>query len=296
MQSMAFCHVPAHLKATIRSYRQCPPVCGRFVSSWTLPCPPFHVAVSSQNLVFVADWVRDCVYVYTPDGVCVRKWGSCGNGVGQLNGPRGVAVSPSGAEVVVADSDNHRVVVFRTDGTFVRMWGSKGTRAGQFVRPQAVTVTREGEVAVADCSARVQVFHLADGGFVRQWKALGHNTSPGVLCAIPKGQMVMADEIHHCVKVVSLEGVVLRQWGSLGSTPGKFNMPCSVAVCEDGKILVGDCNHRVQVFQPDGKFVCMWGSHGKGHGQFQGPSGLAVTRVGLVLVADYLNNRVQVFQ
>lgn len=106
----------------------------------------------------------------------------------------------------------------------------------------------------------------------------------------------MADEFRHCVKIVSLHGVVLRQWCWAGSKPGTLYLPCSVAVRGDGSIVVADCNHRVQVFQTDGTFLCAWGSYGYATGQFKCMAGLAVSRAGLVLVGDHVNPRVQIFE
>ena len=78
----------------------------------------------------------------------------------------------------------------------------------------------------------------------------------------------------------------LRTWGSLGSSPGEFEMPCGVALRHDEVLVVDQNNDRVQVFRlACGTFVHAWGSAGVRHGQLRGPSGVAVTGGGQVLVA-----------
>ncbi len=56
-------------------------------------------------------WNHRVQEVQCSDGTYVRKWGMRGEGRGEFQYPRGVAVGPEG-EVYVCDEDNHRVQVF----------------------------------------------------------------------------------------------------------------------------------------------------------------------------------------
>ena len=77
---------------------------------------------------------------------------------------------------------------------------------------------------------------------------------------------------------------------------GQLNTPSSVAVDNEGNIIVVEYNnHRVQVFRPDGSVARSFGSHGAGPGQLTNPFGVAVDGEGKILVADYSNSRVQIF-
>ena len=74
--------------------------------------------------------------------------GSRGDGPGQFNAPRGLALSPDEAFLLVADGKNHRVAVLQaTDGAWVRqLSGPPGT----LLYPTRVAVASSGEVLVSD--------------------------------------------------------------------------------------------------------------------------------------------------
>ena len=101
---------------------------------------PLGVAVSGSGDVYVADTNNNRVSEFTQAGAFVQAFGkdvggsgvdvctsSCvagtaGAGAGQLDGPRGVAVSGSG-HIYVADTNNNRVSEFTQAGTFVQAFG-----------------------------------------------------------------------------------------------------------------------------------------------------------------------------
>jgi tripartite motif-containing protein 71 len=88
----------------------------------------------------------------------ITKWGSKGEGDGQLNIPQAVAVDSSD-NVYVADAINDRIQKFDSEGTFITKWGSRGTEDGQFDRPSGVAVDSSGNVYVADAfNHRIQKF------------------------------------------------------------------------------------------------------------------------------------------
>lgn len=94
---------------------------------------PFPVA-------YVTDQANSRVEVFTETGLFFLKWGSPGQGAGQLNGPTGIAVV-NPAAVFVADSGNDRIVVFDEGGNFLTMWGNAGAGPGQFAAPGGLAVT-----------------------------------------------------------------------------------------------------------------------------------------------------------
>ncbi len=95
------------------------------------------------------------------------------------------------------------------------------------------------------------------------------------------------------VLVYSVDGTVVRQWGSWGSYQGRFMNCRGIAVTAADEVVVADRNnHRVQVFRTDGTFVRMWSLE-----YFKKPLGVAVTPSGReVLVTEEHNHCVQVFR
>ena len=83
---------------------------------------PEGVAVHADGTIAVADTGNDRVQVFV-NGTFAGKFGSSGEAVGQLDGPRSIAFLPSGGMVAVADTGNDRVQVFHIDGTPAFVFG-----------------------------------------------------------------------------------------------------------------------------------------------------------------------------
>ena len=70
--------------------------------------------MSGDNIVFVSDWVSDCVYkLKLPKFQLVTKVGKKGNGVEEFNTPEYLTVTTD-RSVLVADCYNDRIVVMDT--------------------------------------------------------------------------------------------------------------------------------------------------------------------------------------
>ena len=199
-----------------------------------------------------------------------------GAGGGQLNEPRGIAVSDDGSTIYVVDSLNARVESFDADGTFVSSWGG----------PNSASDLALGLFQPSD-SATFGASDLVIG---------------------PNGQVYIADTWNHVVDVVSPEGRVIRSIGVPGqpvdlgddprnveSEPGAFFGPRGIAVT-DSEIYVTDTgNERIQVFGLDGTFLRAFGGFGTEPGRLIEPVGVAVDGSGTVYIADSGNARISVF-
>jgi hypothetical protein len=163
----------------------------------------------------------------------------CGNGPGQLNGPRDLAVDGSG-NVYVDDYFGCRIDEFNAAGAFVRRWGrqfgngSCGTGPGEFSSPLGVGFDAQGNVVVADSN-------------------------------------------NNLLQTFSPIGTFLREFGSGGVLPGQFNSPRTPRLDAGGETVVTDAfNDRLETYAPDGAFLQEWGSRGGGSGQVSDNNGLAV--------------------
>jgi DNA-binding beta-propeller fold protein YncE len=85
--------------------------------------------------------------------------GRRGNGPGEFNLPRDLAIG-LGGRLYVVDGGNFRVVVFDKDGRYLQSFGSVGKQYGQFARPKEVAVDRDGNVYVVDAAfGNFQIFN-----------------------------------------------------------------------------------------------------------------------------------------
>lgn len=91
-------------------------------------------------------------------GAHVADIGKRGNGPGEFNLPRDLAIG-LGGRLYVVDGGNFRVVVFDRDGRYLQSFGSVGKQYGQFARPKEIAADRDGNVYVVDAAfGNFQIF------------------------------------------------------------------------------------------------------------------------------------------
>jgi uncharacterized protein (TIGR03663 family) len=188
-----------------------------------------------------------------------------GQGDGQFNGPRGVAVAPDGS-MYVADTFNHRIQKFDADGQYVLTFGSfgdvskgTGTEGGTFNEPWGIGVGPDGTVYVADTwNYRIQQFD-ASGRFLRMWGKFGQDGAfdsfygPRDVAVDAKGNVYVTDTGNKRIVVFDRNGLGLTAIGSEGFEAGLFDEPVGVTVASDGALYVADTwNQRIQRFTPQG--------------------------------------------
>jgi hypothetical protein len=113
---------------------------GAFVRSFTHAAltSPYGVAVrASDGHVFATDLNTHCVIEFDASGGYVGKFGTYGNGYGQFNSPRGIAISNSG-RIIVVDQGNARLQLFDSAYTVLDVKGSSGSASQQFGTPMFI--------------------------------------------------------------------------------------------------------------------------------------------------------------
>ncbi len=193
---------------------------------------PAGIAISPKTGdVFVSDYGNNRIQKFGPEGsfiaaigfgvangedkleMCTSKCraGLAGDGTGQLDGPRGIAISSHG-EVWVADSANSRLIQYNEEGGYAGSLGSSGAGNGQFSAPSGLALDSSGHLWVTDSTLdRVQEF----------------STSPG------RGPEY------------------LTQFGTKGAGNGQFEEPAGIATTSSGTVYVADTgNSRVQSWVP----------------------------------------------
>ena len=118
---------------------------GKFLSRIGNFGRPGYICVDDNDSVIVSDVINGSIKVFHPDWTVKHKFGSVGNGKGQLNSPFGVAAD--GENILVAEGANNRVQVFRYDGTPVCVIESHGAPLSN---PRGLAVTQDGYVYVVD--------------------------------------------------------------------------------------------------------------------------------------------------
>ena len=200
----------------------------------------------------------------------------------------GVATDARGHVYVVHRGPNP-ILEFTPDGRLVRSWGE-----GLFIRAHAVRIDPQGAIWTVDNDTH-QVLKMDPSGRVRMVigrRGLSGETEesfnrPTDIAFAANGDIYVTDGyVNSRVVKFSKEGRYLTAWGKKGKGDGEFDLPHSVAVDRQGRVLVADReNRRVQIFDADGKFLEKWTHVGS-------PWGLQLMPDGTLYIVDGYNNRV----
>ena len=119
------------------------------------------------------------------------------------------------------------------------------------------------------------------------------NRPRGVTVDNKTGNIYIADQDNHCVKVFDSTCIYLFKFGD-NEDEGNMHLPLSVAICGD-RILISQTNNIIQDYQLNGKFISKIGKFGEGELEFNRPISLIIDEsIENIYVSDYYNNRIQV--
>jgi DNA-binding beta-propeller fold protein YncE len=210
--------------------------------------------------------------------------------------PAGVAVSPSGDRIYVAQSAGDRTgIVFDAAGNKIGMMAPPESTGTQHVPVYVAVDPLTGEVYLSDRLAGAIYIYDRDGAYQRTftlaeprpgWQPLG-------LAFDAKGYLYVTDPSGPFQKVLVIDrtATVVRTLGE----NDKLSFPNGVAVDGAGNVYVSDSNGgRLLVFGADGRIRAQVG-RGSGQGNLGLPRGLAMDGQGRVFVADSTGQGVFVF-
>ena len=129
----------------------------------------------------------------------------------------------------------------------------------------------------------ISVCDKGTGNAQLDWRVIvNHNT----------GNIYVADNLNHCVKVLDNTAKYLSKFGD-GKGEGKMSNPRGLLI-RGNKVFVSHDN-CILVYELDGKFVSRIGSGGSGELQFNYPWGLSTDESNNdIYICDYSNNRIQI--
>jgi DNA-binding beta-propeller fold protein YncE len=239
---------------------------------------PRGLAVAPDGSLFVADSFNHRIQHLAADGSFIRAWGTqtdpanVENPGGSFSEPWGVAVSPDGRNVYVADTWNHRIQKFTANGTFVSMWGifANDNQPTSLYGPRDVVVAADGNVLVTDTGNKRIVVYDASGDFLSQVGGagldLGQFEEPvGLAMDRESGLLYVADTWNQRIQVFSYADGLLSpvtSWEVDAWFGQSLNNKPYLSVGEDGRIYASDPETgRVLVFESDGTLAHFFGGY-----------------------------------
>jgi DNA-binding beta-propeller fold protein YncE len=211
--------------------------------------------------------------------------------------PMGIAVSPDGGRIYVAESEGDRVVrVFDAGGTLVATARPPESTGAEHVPVWVAIDPLTTEVYVSDRPTGQIYIYDRDGAFQRTltlaepiegWQPVG-------IAFDAAGQLYVGDlsGAYAKVLVIDRQANVVRTLGE----SNQLSFPNGIAVDKAGNVYVADSNNgRLLVFAPDGSIAAQVG-RGSGEGNLGLPRGVAVDDGGRVYVGDATGQGVFVYR
>jgi predicted membrane-bound mannosyltransferase/DNA-binding beta-propeller fold protein YncE len=283
---------------------------------------PRGLAVAPDGSLYVADSLNHRIEHFDAMGNLIQTFGQVSPGcpyatippesvpIGTFCEPWGVAVSPDGQWVYVADTWNHRIQKFTSNGKPVKTWGTPNydpVTSGPYGLwgPRGIVVDSLGHVLVADTGNKRIIIYNADGNFISQFggqgTAAGQFDEPVGLAFDAQGNLYVADTWNQRIQVFvpNSDKSAYKpslQWDISGWMSQSLDNKPYLAVDQQGHIFATDPDSfRVLEFTTGGVFVRVWGQTGAGLDNFGTPSGITVDGLGRVWVSDAANNRLMHF-
>ena len=191
-----------------------------------------------------------------------RPFGVLPAGLGTVSD---VAVNADGGVLALCRRDpllsdaSDAVVEFSPTGECVRSWGAEIADAHMLFSDPV-----SGEIVIVDRDAHQLLRYSWTGELVG---TVGERHSPGRpfghptdVTRMPGGEWIVSDGYGNAqVHVFSADWKLMRSIGKLGTAPGEFLCPHSVAPLDEERFVVVDReNHRLQVLRFDGHVEAVW--------------------------------------
>ena len=208
--------------------------------------------------------------------------------------PYGVAVHEN--KIYVADTAMGVVFVFHPETKKVTFLGDQPS--GKLGQPIGIALDGDANVYVTDSKLQRVFGYDKTGKLIFSLGEKNEFIRPTGIAINKNAQMMyVVDTKGHNIKVYSLDGTALFEFGKRGKGEGEFNFPTNIAVDErNGNIVVVDTqNFRVQIFDQDGNFIQTFGQLGDVPGMFSRPRGVAIDSEGNIYISDASFDNIQVF-
>ena len=85
---------------------------------------------------------------FTSEGQFIKRWGTCGSGLGEFNQPYGIAIGQNN-DIYVADYGNGRIQKINANDEFTIIAG-RVNADGEFVMPKGIAIDAAGNIYVSD--------------------------------------------------------------------------------------------------------------------------------------------------
>ena len=210
------------------------------------------VAVSSQGILYVANYDLNVIQKFKLTGEFISQLGSYGSGDGEYNSPHGLLLLQTEL-LFVCDRNNHRIEVLH-DEQFFYSFGQQGEKPGFFNFPVdiAANIGEDQLFVTDDRNHRVQIF-TPNGQFL---KVFGDLTQipyklvrPTGICCATDGYVLVCSHDTNCALIFDEDGCFVSAITHTYKEKKRFESPFGIVMKKDGSIVVaGNSSNNLVVF------------------------------------------------
>ena len=257
---------------------------------------PQHLAVDSDNNVYVTDLGNARVQKFDDQGNYIRSWGLKGFGPGEFSAPSGIAVA--NGYVFVVDNTLDTVQKFDSFGNFVMQWGGFGLDDGKFRMPTGIAISDDEFVYVIDTgNNRIQKFTFNGEhvfSFGQSGKKIGDLLNPTDIAISKTGKIFVTDTGNQRINIYTNDGTPIRTLNH--SVGGFYSSPSGIILDENNNFYITDVkNNRIIQFNEYGSVLSIFGIFGNEVAQFRAPQDVALDNNGFLYITDTMGHRIQKF-
>jgi hypothetical protein len=254
---------------------------------------PNGMSFNQTGELFVADFYRNRIKVFTGNGEFIRQFGRdslSGSNPAEFWTPGDVAVNSTGY-VFIADRDNNRIQILSPDGDFFGSFGEYGSEPGKFDGPSGIAINGSDYLYITDIyNTRVQIFSPTNQ-FVAEFGEYGADNgqfdTPVKIAVNSTGFVYVSDSNLNRIQIFTPTGQFVGKFGDSGINDGQFDGPVGIAFNSTGHVFVADSyNSRIQIFTSTGEFVNKFGEDGVEPGNFSKPYDIFIDGLDYIYVLD----------
>lgn len=209
---------------------------------------PYGVAIDGKGRIYVSEVRSGLLKILSPSGTLVEEI-DLSRRLGKAIAPGRITLDKNGL-ISIADLNNNEILLFNSQGDFVRSLGAFDylQKAGAVGDGRIIGLSAQGKA--------VQVFSREGAllnAFGEHGDSVERNMSfPTAFTVDSKGRLWIADAFQHRLKVFSLDGKFLFNFGRMEEAAGGFFFPVDLCFDGTGKLFVLEKGaNRIQVFQID---------------------------------------------